>query len=90
MHMCQVTHFDQEECVHVSIPETDSDGDNMTASDDSDADSEQGGGGLWSKKWTNLNTVPPLGSRHRKHNIVTGTPGLIAYGENISSLSATL
>jgi len=33
-------HFDPEECDHVSTPETDSDGDNVTASDDSDADSE--------------------------------------------------
>jgi hypothetical protein len=31
-------HSDQEECVHVSTPETD--GDNVTASHDSDVDSE--------------------------------------------------
>jgi len=37
-------HSDQEECDHVSTPETDSDGDNVTASDDSDADSETVGG----------------------------------------------
>jgi len=36
-------HSDQEECDHVSTPETDSDGDNMTASDDSDANSETDG-----------------------------------------------
>ena len=36
-------HFDQEECDHVSTPETDSDEDNVTASDYSDADSERGG-----------------------------------------------
>ena len=29
-------HFDQDECDHVSTPETDSDGDNVTVSDDSD------------------------------------------------------
>ena len=33
-------HFDQEECDHVSTPEIDSDVDNVTASDESDADSE--------------------------------------------------
>jgi len=33
-------HSDQEECDHVSTHETDSDGDNVTASDDSDTDSE--------------------------------------------------
>jgi len=37
-------HFDQEECDHVSTPETDSDGDSMTASDHCDADSETDGG----------------------------------------------
>ena len=36
-------HSDQEECDHVSTPETDSDGDSMTASDDSDANSEADG-----------------------------------------------
>jgi len=37
-------HFDRDECDHVSTPETDSNGDNVTASDDSDADSETEGG----------------------------------------------
>jgi len=37
-------HSDQEECDHVSTPEIDSDGDNVTASDDSEADSETDGG----------------------------------------------
>jgi len=36
-------HSDQEECDHVSTPETDSDGDNMTASDDSNAGSQTDG-----------------------------------------------
>lgn len=34
-------------------PETDSDGDNVSASDDSDADSETNGG-YQAKKWTNF------------------------------------
>lgn len=42
-------HSDQQECDHVSTHATDSDGDNMNVSDDSDTDSERGG--LWSKKW---------------------------------------
>jgi len=33
-------HSDQEECVHVCKNKTDSDGENMTASDDSDTDSK--------------------------------------------------
>jgi hypothetical protein len=33
-------HYDQEECDHMSTYETDSDGDNVTASDDSDTDNE--------------------------------------------------
>ena len=33
-------HSDQEQCDHVSIHETDSDGHNVIASDDSDTDSE--------------------------------------------------
>ena len=37
-------HSDQEECDHVSTSEPDSDGDNVTASDDSDADSKTVGG----------------------------------------------
>jgi len=32
-------HSDEEQCDQVSTPETDSDGDNVTASDNSDADS---------------------------------------------------
>ena len=36
-------HSDQVQCDHVSTHETNSDGDNVTASDDSDADSEQRG-----------------------------------------------
>jgi len=35
-----IEHSDQEECDHVSAHETDSDGDNVTASDYSDSDSE--------------------------------------------------
>ena len=45
-------HSDKEECNHVSTV-TDSDRDNVTASDDSDADSETAGG-YKAKKWTNL------------------------------------
>jgi len=37
-------HSDQEECDHVCTPETDSDGDDVTASGDSDAYSETDGG----------------------------------------------
>ena len=37
-------HSDQEECDHVSTLEIDSDVDNVTASDESDADSETDGG----------------------------------------------
>ena len=37
-------HSDQEECDHVSTHETDSDEDNVTASDDSDTESEAEGG----------------------------------------------
>jgi hypothetical protein len=36
-------HSDQQECDHVFTRATDSDGDNMTASADSDTDSERGG-----------------------------------------------
>ena len=36
-------HSDQEICDHMSTHETDSDGGNMAASDDSDTDSEQMG-----------------------------------------------
>jgi hypothetical protein len=45
-------HSDKEECNHVSTV-TDSDRDNVTASDDNDADSETVGG-YEAKKWTNL------------------------------------
>jgi hypothetical protein len=41
--LCASEYSDEEECDHVSSPETDSDGDNFTASADSDADSETGG-----------------------------------------------
>ena len=37
-------YFDQENCDHVSAHETDPDGNNVTASDGSDADSETDGG----------------------------------------------
>jgi len=37
-------HSDHEECDHVSAHETDSDGDNVTASDDSDNNTETEGG----------------------------------------------
>ena len=36
-------HSDREECDHAFTPETDSDGDKVTASDVSDADSERDG-----------------------------------------------
>jgi len=48
-------HSDQEECDHVCTHETDSDGDNVTASDDSDTDieTEEGykaqNGQIWTK-----------------------------------------
>jgi hypothetical protein len=41
-------HSDQEECDHVSAHGTDSDGDNVTASGDSETD-----GGYDAKKWIN-------------------------------------
>ena len=40
VNMCHFEHSDQEECDHVSAQETDSDEDNVTASDYSDTDSE--------------------------------------------------
>ena len=46
-------HSDQEEQDHVSTPETDCDRDNVTASDDSDVDSETEGA-YEAKKRTNL------------------------------------
>jgi len=42
-------HSDQQDCDHVSKCETDSDGYKLTASDDSDTDSEMGGGGMKQK-----------------------------------------
>jgi len=45
-----IEHSDQEEYDHVSAHETDSDGDNVTASDYSDTDSEQRR--FVKKKWT--------------------------------------
>jgi hypothetical protein len=44
-------HSDHEECDHVSTHETDSDGDNMTASGDSETDGgyEAKGGKFWDK-----------------------------------------
>ena len=80
-------HSDQEEHDHVSTHETDCDGDNITASDDSDVDSATKvvtkHGQIWNK-------LPPLVSRCRKHNIVIGKPGLTSYSENIFSLATTL
>jgi hypothetical protein len=82
-------HSDEEESDHASTPETVSDGDNLTVSGNSDAGSETDGdyeaenGQIWNK-------LTPRVSRHRKHNIVIGKPGLTAYSENISSLAVTL
>jgi hypothetical protein len=47
----------------------------MTASDDSDADSETDGG-YETKNGIIWNKLPPLTSRCRKHNIVIGKVGL--------------
>jgi len=61
----------------------------VTASDDSENDSETEGGyetkngQIWYK-------LPLLVSHHRKCDIVAGKPGLIAYSENISSVADTL
>jgi len=82
-------HPDQEECDHVSTHETDSDGHNVTASDDSDNDSETKGG-YETKNGQIWNKLPLLVSCCRKHDIVVGKPGLIAYRENISSVADTL
>jgi hypothetical protein len=57
----------------------------MTASDDSDTDSERG-----VKKQKNvqiLNKLPPLVSCRRKHNIVIGKLGMVAYIEKIFKFS---
>jgi hypothetical protein len=64
-------HFDQEECDHVSTRETTFDGDNVTASNDSDTDSATGGGHE-AKNGKIWNKLPPLVSRCRKCNIVIG------------------
>ena len=61
----------------------------MTASGESDADRETDGG-YEAKNRQIWNKLPPLVSRHRKHNIVTGRPGMTAYSKNISSLAETL
>ena len=82
-------HSDQEECGHVSTHETNSDGDNVTASDDSDTDSKTEGG-YDAKNGQIGNKLPLLVSRRRKHNIVIGMPGLTAYSENFSSVADTL
>ena len=82
-------HSDQEECDHVSTHETDSDGDNVTAWDNSDTDSETEGG-YEAKNRLIWNKLPLLVSCHRKRDIVVGKPGLIAYSENISSVADTL
>ena len=62
-------HSDQEECDHVSTPETDCNGDNVTVSDDSDADNETDGG-YEAKNGPIWNKLPCLVSRCRKHSIV--------------------
>jgi hypothetical protein len=82
-------HSDQEECDHVSTPETDSDGDNVTAPGDSAADSERDGG-YEAKIGQIWNKLPRLVSHNRKHKIVIGKPGLNVYGENISCLAENL
>ena len=46
-------HSDQEECDYVSTHKTGCDGDNITASDDSDSGSETDWG-YEAKNWTNL------------------------------------
>ena len=72
-----VEHSDQEECDHVSTRETDSDGDNVTASDDSDTDSETEEG-YGAKNGQIGNKLPLLVRHRRKHNIVIGMSGLTA------------
>ena len=79
-------HSDQEECDCVSTPETDCDGDNVTASDDSDGTY----GGYGAKNGEFWNKLHPLVSRCRKHNVVISKPGLTCYSENVSSLALTL
>jgi len=59
-------HSDHEECDHVCIPETDSDGDNVTPSDNSDADSETAGG-YEAKDGQSRNKLPPLVTLCRIH-----------------------
>jgi hypothetical protein len=82
-------HSYQEESDDVSMPETVSDGDNLTVSDKSDVDSET----HWGYEAENRqiwNKLPPPVSHHRKCNVVIGKPGMSAYSENISSLAETL
>ena len=61
----------------------------MTASDDSDTDSETEEG-YDAKNGQIGNKLPLFVSRRMKHNIVIGMPGLAAYSENISSVADTL
>jgi len=82
-------HSDQEECDHVSIHETVSDEDNVTASDHSDDDSETERGDE-AKNGQIWNKLPAVVSCCRKRDIVVGKPGLTAYSENISSVADTL
>jgi len=70
-------HSDQEECDHVSTPETHSDEDNVTALGNRNADSETDGG-FDAKNGQIWNKLPPLVHCCRKHNIVIGKPGLTA------------
>jgi hypothetical protein len=60
-------------------------GDNVTASDDSETV-----GGYETKNGQVWNKLPSLVSCCRKHNTVTGKPGLTAYSDNISSLGESL
>jgi len=69
--MCIVPseHSVQEDCDHVSTYETDSDGDNLTASDNNDIDTETEGG--YEAKYGQIwNKLPPLVSHYRKHQIL--------------------
>ena len=87
--ICVIEHSDQAEYDHVSTHETDSYGDNVSASDYSDTDSEREGG-YDAKNGEIGNKLLLLVSCRRKHNIVIGMPGLTAYSENISSVADTL
>ena len=74
MHIVPSEHSDQEDCDHVSTCETD--GYNLTASDDNDTDSEMGGGGGGgvgedeAKNGKIWNKLPPLVSHCRKRHIL--------------------